>query len=237
MSEELSRATDRHWRLTLEGEAVIFPLLGKALYVYGDRTWFQSLVDENIFSEIPFGADHPAVRQGQEELKAWSEKNRAGISDSEYDALCADYTSLFVAPLTSTERSFSPPWESFYFDKDHLLFHGETMRVRSWYRSFGLEPEKLNNEPDDHIALELSFIGYLAGRACLALKKQDFALFQKVVEARKNFFNQHLLRWGPSWCKRVSSIARTSFYRGVAKLTEGVLYKLTGILHSDNQQQ
>jgi TorA maturation chaperone TorD len=160
------------------------------------------------------------------ELRSWSEKNRGGMPDAAYDNIKADYARLFVVP----GESFTPPWESVYFNVDQMVFQEQTMQVRACYRRFGLEPEKLNKEPDDHIAMELSFIGYQALRALDALDAQDYQVFQEAIGAQKRFLCDHVLQWGPQWCRRVRSVARTEFYRGMALLTSGTLREITSVL-------
>lgn len=211
---------------TLVGEALVFSLLAKALYVYIDRAWLQSLAGDNFFEDIPFAGGQPKSQIGLKELTSWSEKNRGGITDNAYDDLRSDYTRLFVFP----GEQFAPPWESVYFNADQLMFQEQTMQVRSWYRRFGLEPKKLNNEPDDHIALEISFIVHLAVRALNALESNNNCDLKETISAQRRFLREHLLRWGPQWCKRVSSVASTDFFRGIAFLADGSLCELSTLL-------
>jgi TorA maturation chaperone TorD len=211
---------------TLGGEGLVFDILARGLYVYDDRAWLQSLADDGVFEDIPFAGSQPDVVSGMAELRSWSEKNRGGMSDAAYDDIKADYTRLFVVP----GESFTPPWESVYFNVDQMVFQEQTMQVRACYRRFGLEAENLNKEPDDHIAMELSFIGYQALRALDALNAQDYQVFQEAIGAQKGFLCDHLLQWGPQWCRRMSSVARTEFYRGMALLTSGTLHEITRVL-------
>jgi len=49
---------------TLVGENLLLRLLGKVLYNEPDAKWLEGLVFEQIFSEIPFGAEQPEIIRG-----------------------------------------------------------------------------------------------------------------------------------------------------------------------------
>jgi TorA maturation chaperone TorD len=207
------------WNVVLTGEMLTCGLLGKALYAYPDRAWLQSLVNEDIFAEAPFAAEQPDVVAGLASLRGWTQANQGGIADAVFDDLRADYTRLFIGP----GQVLTPPWESVQFSEERLTFQQETLQVRGWYQRFGLQPEKLYAEPDDHIGLELEFVGHLARVGLAALEANDQAAFDRAQDGQRKFLAEHLLRWGPVWCGQVQARAQTDFYRGIALLTRGVL--------------
>ncbi|MBL6983284.1 MAG: molecular chaperone TorD family protein [Anaerolineales bacterium] len=206
----------------LLGEALLFGLLGRILYDQLDKAWLQSLIDEDVFSEAPFGAKQRETALGLDLLQKWSQENSAGISDESFDEWRSDYTSLFVG----VGEVLAPPWESVYFSEERLVFQEQTLQVREWYRRFGVEPEKLHKEPDDHIGLELTFVSYLSKLALQALEDQDEEKYEKLLDAQRQFISKHLLRWGTQWCNLVGEHARTDFYKGLAFLTRGALLAL-----------
>lgn len=65
-----------------------------------------------------------------------------------------EFQRLFVGPGPLV----APPWESFYRSREHLLFEEWTYQVREQYHQFGLQFKNENNEPDDHLLLELEFM-------------------------------------------------------------------------------
>lgn len=207
------------------GEALLFGLLGKILYSDLDRVWLDSLIADEVFNESPFGADQPEIRQGLELLGRWSTENRGGISDDEFRSLKSDRLRLLIG----IDRVLAPVWESVYFNENRLVFQKQTLQVREWYARFGLQIERFNHEPDDHIGLELSFIAHLASRA-LAVAEADPKCFGEFVEAQREFLTEHLLRWGPAWTRLVLQHAETDFYRGVAHLTHGALLAAADVL-------
>ncbi len=93
---------------TLMGEQLLFGLLGKILYAEPDKAWLQSLVDEGVFEEVPFGAEQPETVQGLELLRSWFGENNSCLSDELFNALVADYMRLLVG----AGKVLAPPWES-----------------------------------------------------------------------------------------------------------------------------
>lgn len=203
----------------LFGEALYFGLLGRAIYNQPDKDWLNTLIVEKVFSEVPFSANRPETQRGQELMMDWVGKNVDGIDDDSFKELRADYTRLFVG----VGKVLAPPWESVYFNEDRMVFQEQTLKVRNWYRRFGLELENLHKEPDDHIGLEMSFIAYLAELGIKVLDEQDKEKDNLLNDAKRQFLSEHLLQWGPAWCALVNEHAKTDFYRGLGYLTMGAL--------------
>lgn len=203
----------------LMGQALLFGLLGRALYGDPDKAWLESLISEDVFAEVPFGAQQAEVKSGLECLQGWAAENRMGISEAQFKALTNDQLYLFIG----TDKVLAPVWESVYFNENRLVFQEQTLQVREWFSRFGLQIERLNKEPDDHIGLELSFVANLASLALQALEEQDLQKYEAILQAQRDFLSQHLLRWGPSWARLVVKHAQTGYYRGLAHLTRGAL--------------
>mgnify|MGYP001564022378 CR=1 FL=1 len=214
------------WKTTLTGEALLFGLLGKVLYQDLDKAWLEMLIHEDVFAEVPFGAEQTEVSRGLELLSRWSDENRKGISEDEFKAIKQDHLHLFIG----IDKVLAPVWESVYFSEKRLVFQEQTMQVREWFSRFGLQAERLNREPDDHLGLELSFIAHLASLAMQAIDSDDKEIFEKTLQAQCNFLQEHLLRWGPVWAKLVKQEATTDFYRGIAHLVHGSLQEIAETL-------
>jgi TorA maturation chaperone TorD len=194
-------------------------VLSKALQSNPDKEWLQALIEQDVFSEVPLESTCPELENGLCYLQAWTHANRDGLSDESFTHLQGDYMRLFVG----LGKTLAPCWESVYFNEDQTIFQAETLKVRIWYRRFGLEPEKLYQEPDDHLGLELSFLAYLAQTALQALEENDIAKFEQTLLAQSQFISEHPLRWAPEWCRLVDQHAETDFYRGLALLIYGAL--------------
>lgn len=209
-------------REELLGETLLLNLLGRITYEYPkdeQRSWFQSLIDSEAFSESPYAADQPDVITGLDHLQAWS---RQGLTNEAFQDLQADHLRLFIG----AGKVIAPPWESVFFNEARQTFQEQTLQVRSWYRRFGLEPEKLYHEPDDHIGLEMVFLAHLADQALLALEEGNNEKFDSLMKARSQFLSEHLLKWVGEWCNLVIENANTRFYKGVGFVIRGALVSI-----------
>ena len=217
-----NNAINLDWQSVLLGESLLLGVLSKAIQNVPDRQWLQTLVDEDVFSELPLDGTCQELQDGFATLKSWSEANRGGISDEQFLNLQTDYARLTIGPA----QPLAPPWESVYFNEDHMIFQEQTVQVRSWYRRFGLEPEKLHQEPDDHVGLELSFLAYLAGLGLQALEAQDEPRLLSTIQSQRQFLAEHPMKWVPAWCARVEQYAHSDFYRALGCLIHGALLVL-----------
>ncbi len=211
---------------TLIGEVLFLGLLGRALYEEPNREWFDELIAEGVFTESPFGAEHTEIMRGLEILQQWSQAQVGGISDQNFADLKADYTRLFIGLDTLP----TAPWESVYFNRERLVFQEQTIQVRNWYSRFGLQVERMNKEPDDHIGLEMLFIAHLASLALQAIENDNKKMLEEILQAQYEFLSEHLLRWGPAWTKLVKRHASTDFYRGIAHLAHGAMLTAAELL-------
>jgi putative dimethyl sulfoxide reductase chaperone len=214
------------WQERLTGEILLLSLLGRAIYNYPEneeRTWLQSLIDEDVFSEAPLAVDRDETKAGLGFLQKWGEN---GLADEAFANMQVDYTRLFIGP----GKVLAAPWESVYLGDDRLIFQERTLRVRAWYQRFGLEAERIHQEPDDHIGLELLFMSHLATLGIQALNEQDNARFEELLEAQRGFVKEHLGAWALIWCGLVEQHAKTDFYKGLALLTRGAVSALAEML-------
>jgi TorA maturation chaperone TorD len=221
--------THKDWETVLMGENLLIGLLGKILYAELDRTWLQTLIDEDVFSEAPFGESQAEVLSGLEYLQAWRKENQPKISDQAFLDLRTDYTRMFVG----IQKVLVPVWESVYFSEKRMVFQEETLEVRNWYRRYKLESEKLYQEPDDHIGLELAFVAHLSQLGLQALEQNDETAFQQALGAQRDFLSEHLLRWGFKWAQLVDKHAKTNFYRGIGHLVNGALIEAASVVGAE----
>jgi TorA maturation chaperone TorD len=217
MKNEITSLDDL--KTTLVGEVLFLGLLGKAFYNEPDRRWLDELIAEQVFAEAPFGAEQPEIVRGLEILQEWTMSHADGLSEENFAELKMDYIRLFIGLDTLP----TAPWESVYFGRERLVFQEQTVQVREWFARFGLQAERLNREPDDHIGLELIFVAHLATLALNSIEMNDQLAAEKYLQAQRDFLFEHLLRWGPAWTRLVKEHAGTDFYRGLAHLTHGAL--------------
>ena len=214
------------WIEALTGESLLLDLLGKILYTAPDREWIEALLQGDLFSEVPFGDEQPLVQQGSQMMQAWCQKNQVPLSDQILANLQEDYLRLFIG----LEKVLAPVWESVYFNEEHLVFQEQTLQVRRWYQRYGVEIERLHQEPDDHIALELMFVAHLAQYSLESLERGDEDEFEASLAAQRQFLSEHLLRFAPAWYRLVETHAATDFYRAVGRLIWGGLQAVADLL-------
>ena len=72
----------------------------------------------------------------------------------------------------------------------------------------------------DHISVELEFMKEAAGREARAIEEKDWegALYCQKME--KKFISDHLIKWIPAFCDKISSQAEISFYGDLADVTK-----------------
>ncbi|MGA4506968.1 TorD/DmsD family molecular chaperone [Propionibacteriaceae bacterium G1746] len=168
----------------------------------------------------PFAGTNAATAQGLDHLGAAIAEPVAA------DVLEEDYRRLFVGPGTM----LAPPWESVHRDPEGLMFQEETMNVRHAYAEFGLEAPALHKEPDDHLGLELAFVGELAVAALKASEDGDVVGQTMVLDGMRRFTAEHLLVWVPDWCEHVITGAQTQLYRATGWLLRGAVQAMGKVL-------
>lgn len=174
-----------------------------------------------------------------EQIRAWPLAGRNQATDTGLAVLArsveqpvpaeeleVDYRQLFVGP----GRIAAPPWESVHLDDEGLMFQEPTMKVRHAYGEFGLQAPALNKEPDDHMGLELAFVGELAVTALNAAESGDVVGQTTLLDGMTNFCHEHLAAWGPMLSSLIIDSARTDLYRAVGHLLAGSIEAFGAIL-------
>jgi len=220
------------WAGYLVGEKLLLSLLSKMIYTAPEADWLQTLVSEDVFSEAPIGMDQPDIQKGLSYLQAWTKSCSPQISSDQVDFVQSDHLRLFIG----VGDVLAAPWESVYASDERLLFQKETLQVRGWYHRFGLQAEREYHEPDDHIALELSFLSHLAGLALGALADGYPVRFNELIAAQNQFLIEHLGKWVGRWSDLVLNHARSDFYRGAALLVRGAVADLSQVLNVTSKE-
>ncbi|WP_316569924.1 molecular chaperone TorD family protein [Neobacillus sp. YIM B06451] len=122
-----------------------------------------------------------------------------------------EYSRLFIGPGTLP----APPWESFYRSREQMLFDDVMYEVREQFHNEGLRFVKENNEPDDHLTIELEFMLHLILKGIHA--KEEHELFN-ILKKQRAFLNEHLGRWIGDFGKRLAQSTTSNLYRGAALL-------------------
>ncbi len=111
----------------------------------------------------------------------------------------------------------------YYLDENNRLFTDFTREVRAAFRAHGLEFEKKNREPDDHIGLMLSFLAVLAGREAEAVEAGDEETARSLQKDQADFIDNHVLTFVDEWAAAMAEKSDSDFYAGMALLACGLV--------------
>lgn len=187
--------------MTLHSYMACWTVLSRLLLRPPTEGDLQAVRDPGLLAVWPLGRE--GFAKGLDFLAA-SAHDGEGVGE-----VRSDYLALFVGP----GHLLAPPYESVQRGEERLVFDAETLQVRAWYSRFGLEAPRLNQEPDDHVGLELEFLTHL-GRLALDQPEEEARVFALLGQ----FVAEHLGTWAPALASQIQAHAATCFYRGVGHL-------------------
>jgi TorA maturation chaperone TorD len=85
------------------------------------------------------------------------------------------------------------------------------------YSQFGLTPV---TGMEDHLAVELEFLSYLCSQEGSFWEEGSSRIAREYRRKEKLFLDDHLGRWLPELCRRISEHANPSFYQSLASFSE-----------------
>ncbi len=125
------------------------------------------------------------------------------------EELAADYAKTFLSAGDQSGQS-AFPYESVYKNMAHQIYGESTAEAEKLYAAKGLKlKEDMFKVMEDHLGAELEFMAKL-------IENGDEA-------EQKAFLKNHLLNWVSSFTADVVKYASTDFYKGWAKVTNGLL--------------
>ena len=131
------------------------------------------------------------------------------------DELASEYAAIYL-----TGAYGASPYESVWTDDDHLTCQTAMFQLRDIYAAAGLVATDWRHRADDHLVLQLLYIGHAARTATTIEHWRTLA----------RTLDEHLLRWLAEFAARVALRATSSFYVGLAVLTVGWLETLRDAL-------
>lgn len=184
--------------MSAEAIAATGKVLGSLLYFPPDseqaQPLFQWLQTHAWMPEWPYG--------GAERLQQIADSIAGNIASAESDEEA--FQRLFVGPYALP----APPWGSVYLDRESVLFGDSTLNLREWMRRHGIEPHKVQAEPEDHIGLMLMMSAWLA---------------ENSPELLDEFLAMHLFPWAFRYLSLLEQGADHPVYQGIARLTQVTL--------------
>ncbi|MNH75874.1 chaperone protein TorD [compost metagenome] len=98
------------------------------------------------------------------------------------------------------------------------------------YCECGVVFNKLHNERDDHMAIELEFMSVLADRMLVAGCVKNKCT--ELADMQLWFLESHLLQWAPAFAEALHREARTPLYQGLSVLLSDFLPRDLDMLRS-----
>lgn len=130
-----------------------------------------------------------------------------------------EFTRLFIGP----SRPLAGPWESLYVGCGDQLFTETTLEVRGQYVAAGFKNAGYPQEPDDHLAAELSFMLALCRRA-MERASHDRQGCGADIARSERFLESHLARWiGPFAIRVGEAKVSSGFYSAAALLASEIV--------------
>jgi len=139
-------------------------------------------------------------------------------------SLAVDWTRLFrgLAPGYGPP----PPYEGVYLggnaEPSEIL-----LAVVNDYLKHGVAMSQDGANRPDYIGLEFDFLAILAEREQAAWDDGDTAAAAGQRRGAQEFFDQHTGRWVKLYCDKAIEQAKTDFYRGLLRLTRGMVEEMT----------
>ena len=164
----------------------------------------------------PFG-DVEQVEKGITLMTGAVGLNSSGnISPDNIQKLSHAYQRLFIGPNFKA----APPWGSVYTDRDQVIFGKSCIELNIWMRRSGISSNTDSKEPQDHIGLMMSLLGWIA---------------QNKPQLIKEYLSQHLLTWSHHYFEQfVAAAAKEhTFYEGLGILADATLEGMRTCLDLD----
>lgn len=125
--------------------------------------------------------------------------------------LSADFCELFL----KSDKEGALPYASIYLDKSGNLNGKPAEEMTKVLAAHNIQVSQALNEPADHIAIELDFLGNLIIRSNEL--EQEKHLNSALVE-QAEFIRQHILSWTPQFNALCQQIDEFGFYSAVSDL-------------------
>lgn len=137
--------------------------------------------------------------------------NRLKTREDAQLELAADFCGLFL----STPKSGALPYASMYVGESGLLNDKPAQDMNKLMEKFDIAQRKEFNEPADHIAVELDFMGNLI---ILANQQESEEQAEAIMQEQQQFIDTMLLNWLPAFAKQCKERDQFGFYAAAVNL-------------------
>ncbi|UGA55987.1 molecular chaperone TorD [Vibrio sp. VB16] len=184
--------------------------------------WLSSLFARELTPEEIETYQSPEIRSfltglgENENLKAPVNKlidalNRLQDREDAHLELAADYCELFL----TTDSAGALPYASMYIGKAKLLNDKPAREMEALMQSKGIDVKESFNEPADHVAIELDFLGNMI------IRSNELEKLQHINDAlieQKDFIETYLMSWIPQFSEKCAKLDDFGFYGSITEL-------------------
>jgi TorA maturation chaperone TorD len=131
------------------------------------------------------------------------------------------YTSLFILGRESESL-----YESVHRSPEKLLKQDAWSEVQTFYWQNDFHIADGVNTVEDHISIELQFMGLLSGKAAAACGAGDHETCRQIVGVQRQFYEGHVSQWVPEFCTNVAKHRDKpghAFYAAYALILRGFM--------------
>lgn len=125
--------------------------------------------------------------------------------------LAADFCELFL----TSDKTDALPYASVYIGESKLLNDKPAQEMAELMRNKGIAVKTGLNEPADHIAIELDYLGNMIIRSN-ELERVDH--LEDALQEQKAFIEQQLLSWLPQFTDKCTQLDTFGFYASISAL-------------------
>jgi len=200
---------------TFAALSAISSLLSGLFAAPPDENMFVTLQDLDSEESVLLNDEDPDWTQGLWLLAGYC---RGSDPRQRLLTVIGDHSRLFVGPT----HVYAPPWASVHMNIG-LLQGPATQEILAAYRSAGLQPLNADQEPPDHIAVELDFVAELDRRIAEATGKGDLGTASQSIAALRGFLGSYVDPWLDRFLDLVEKHAETDFYRGLGRVTRAAV--------------
>ncbi len=175
----------------------------------------QEHLDFILGMDVPPGGDKGVIG-GLTMMKEYVDQSRLDpLTD-----LSADFAQLFLGTGNISIASGIHPYESVYTSDNRLIMQEARDHVVQIYTNYRLEVGEGPAIPEDHIGIELEFMAHLSSLISCSQNNRLGSGQPSPLLDKKDFLEQHILNWIPQFCTDIVMQAETTFYKGLARLTD-----------------
>ncbi|WP_371186779.1 molecular chaperone TorD [Thalassotalea maritima] len=125
----------------------------------------------------------------------------------------AEFSQLFLMD----NKTGAPPYASIYLSEQELMFQQAHNEMVALLKQQGLAIVDEFNEPADHIAIQLDYLGNLV---LATLQASDS---RQVCKQQLDFIENKILIWLPLFLARMTRINNSGFYQNICQLLHSYL--------------